>query len=221
MKKVGGLLLIASFILIACSSEVEGPREEDREESFSQEQSPEGNSNSEEAGSERAEGNDQEEKRSLNKAEAEEVMNDYKSTFMEVAENADQQGKVANYHSKEELLTYFTSIMSQELARWFADTYFVEKNDELYIKAMDAPTWLDNESEFKLKKVNDQQYKVIQERDNEFIGHLNMIYVLLLQDEKWIVDEIQSEKLNRASNPISSEDKMTEEEAIATDRQKS
>ncbi|WP_100407416.1 LysM peptidoglycan-binding domain-containing protein [Bacillus solitudinis] len=134
----------------------------------------------------------------LNHSTARNVMTEFKKSFMDLADNSKKDGEITNLDSKEELVSYFTAIMSEELATWFADTYFREENNILYIKAMDAPTWLQTDQPFTLEKVNDTEYKVIQERNNALIGHVNMIYILSLKDGEWIVKNIEREEIDNS-----------------------
>lgn len=141
------------------------------------------------------------------------VMEEYKSIFLGVAESADEDGKVKELDSKNELIAHFTSIMSEDLANWFADTYFQEEDGELFIRAMDGPTWLEQDQAYDVEKISEKEYEVIQERENELIGHVNMIYVLAYSEteENWIVQDIQSEDLDDSSDPDESNDEPNEE----------
>lgn len=156
----------------------------------------------------------------LDKSAALEVMNNYKNTFLEIAETSSQDGQVADYQSKQELIDYFSSkVMSDDLATWYAETYFREENGELFIQAMDAPTWLQEDQPFELEKVNDQEYRVIQERNNALLGHVNMIYILAFQGNTWVVKEIQQETMNQNEASSGDEPNVTKKEAVVKVRQ--
>lgn len=129
--------------------------------------------------------------------DAEEVMTEYKRTFLGVLEHAKENTdlKLTDFVTKEDLISHFKTIMSDDLAKWYAEAYFREEDGSLYFLAQDGPTWLKENEPYDVEKVNDEEYKVIQERDNEMIGHIKMIYILAYNGENWIVDEIQSEEI--------------------------
>jgi hypothetical protein len=129
--------------------------------------------------------NSEKQKNPILEPDAEQVLNEYKSTFMGLAENANDNGEITELESKEE---------------------------KLFIKAMDAPTWLVNNKPFNVEKINETEYKVIQERNNELLGHVNMIFVLSHNGESWIVKDIQQEELEDNKNSDINSN-ITEQEA--------
>lgn len=126
----------------------------------------------------------------------EQIMSNYKESFMKLVDNRDEKGRLSELSSKDEVITHFTSTMSKELAEWYAQTYFREENGKIILKAMDSPTWFVQDKEYSLDNVDERNYKLIQERNNELLGHVNMIYNLTYNQEKWIVDSIDIEHLD-------------------------
>lgn len=179
MRKI--LLLVFTLLLVvSCSSNESSSNNPSEDNHKDQEEEKTQNEN----------------EKSLNRPKPEQVLDQYKDTFMYIVENTEKDGKLTDITSKDELVSYFTTIMSKDLAHWYIETYFRKDGDELFLKAMDGPTWFKSEKPYTLEKVSDQKYKVIQERNNEFLGHLNMIYTLSLKDEKWIVSRIDHERLD-------------------------
>ncbi len=139
---------------------------------------------------------DEETNNTVPNLDAEQIMRSYKDSFMKLVENRDKKGRLSNISSKDEVITHFTSTMSKDLAEWYAETYFREEDGKIILKAMDAPTWFVQDKEYSLDKVDERNYKLIQERNNGLIGHVNMIYNLYYNDEKWIVHSIDIEQLD-------------------------
>ncbi|MBB5174237.1 hypothetical protein [Texcoconibacillus texcoconensis] len=123
------------------------------------------------------------------------VLDEYESIFMDIVDRAGEDGKVASFESKDDLLSHFTTVMSEDLAKSHVDMYFQEDGDELYILAMDAPIWLNEEEPYDVEEVSTEEYHVIQEHDNEMFGHVNIIYVLTFDGDNWVVDEIKQDEL--------------------------
>ncbi|RKL67348.1 hypothetical protein CR203_08210 [Salipaludibacillus neizhouensis] len=135
-----------------------------------------------------------EEEDSVSEPNAEEVMAEYKETFLEIQNQAkENEGNLPDFESKQALTSHFKTIMSDDLANWYTDAYFKEEDGNVSLLPQDGPTWLKETEPYELEKVNDEEYHVIQEWDNELLGHRFMIYVLTYNGEKWIVEEIQSE----------------------------
>lgn len=226
MKKLF-LLIFTTLILASCSQEEnrsEQPLENNNNQEVNNTQNDEGNNEQDVNDTQNDEGKNEQdvndtpngEAKSLTKSDSEQILIQYKDTFMNIVEKTDENGKVTDYDSKEELISHFTTIMSMDLAEWFAETYFREENDQLFLKAMDAPTWFVNDKPYTLEKINEQEYNVIQERNNELLGHVNMIYKLSYQGKKWIVSDIDLDRLD--TNNGTSEATFTEKEAVATVR---
>lgn len=130
---------------------------------------------------------------------SENVLEQFEITYWEVVESANSDGKVKDFDSKKALTGHFMRIMSPELARWHVETYFKEEDDGLYVIPTDSPTFFTEEKPYEVEKVDQRKYKVIQERQNEMIGHVKMIYILSFKEDKWIVEAIASEDLEEES----------------------
>lgn len=183
------------LLLSACSPVEEKTEQADRiENTENQEQQPEKEQNNDK------QKDDQNETDTVSAPNGEKVLRDYKQTFMTIVDNTTDRGEVVNYESKDQLIDHFKEIMSAELANWYADTYFKEESNRLFIIPKDAPTWLKEDQPFEQTKIGDEKYQVIQERNNEMLGHVKMIYTLTFKAEKWIITDIKMEDLNQKSD---------------------
>ncbi|QHS21841.1 hypothetical protein GWK91_02280 [Virgibacillus sp. MSP4-1] len=133
----------------------------------------------------------------LEKEDAIRILREFKSTFNELYQRSGDDQKVTGIQSLEEVKKKLETIMSAELAQWFTDSYFREQNGEVYVVAMDGPTWLQEDVPFDLEELSSTEYKVHQERDNELLGHRIMTYVLVYDEDHWIVDRMESENLDQ------------------------
>ncbi|WP_409252871.1 hypothetical protein V1502_02770 [Bacillus sp. SCS-153A] len=131
------------------------------------------------------------EDKELTKDEAAEILQEYEDTFL-VETSSD--GTVKNYETKEELLSHFTSIMSEELAQNYADEFFRKENGQLKLIATEPPVWLDPEMDYQLDKQNDTTYHVTQSKNSELRGDRKYTFQLTYKSNHWIVDNVTSEK---------------------------
>ncbi|WP_421383510.1 hypothetical protein ACOJQI_03245 [Bacillus salacetis] len=135
--------------------------------------------------------NEEDSSQDLSKEEAAEVLQEYENTFM-VKTSTD--GTVENYGTKEELLSHFKTIMSQELAQNYVDDFFRMDNGQLKMVATEPPVWLDPENDYQLNKQNESTYHVVQSKSSELRGDREYTFQLAYKNGQWIVDEVSSAK---------------------------
>ncbi|WP_456272369.1 hypothetical protein [Bacillus sp. AK031] len=166
------------------SAEDDQPSDEDQSNQDDQEQT-----------GDESQQNDSDENMSLTKDEAAEVLSEYEDTFM-VKTN---EGTVENYNTKEELLSHFKTIMSEQLAQSYLDDFFRMQDGELMMVATEPPVWLNSENEYQYNKENDSTYHVVQSKSSELRGEREYTFELAYADEGWIVDDVSSVKSGQLS----------------------
>ncbi|UOQ48553.1 hypothetical protein MUN88_21405 [Gracilibacillus caseinilyticus] len=194
MKKHLIVLILLAFLsvtLIACSQDTE----EDTQSSDDN-----GNTETIDATDDVDEAGDAESTFTLDENKATEVLNQYHDTVMRVINNADDQGTVSDFTTKEALQEEFMTIMSEELASSYVDQYFQETDGQLFVVPTEAPIWFKEDQAFQMQEVSKTEYEIIQEQTNELIGEVKMTYVLTSNDDKWIVQEVRTEDLGDTSN---------------------
>ncbi|WP_226037869.1 hypothetical protein [Aquibacillus saliphilus] len=129
------------------------------------------------------------------KSTAKKAMKQYRQSFVTIADAANQDGLITGFESTSDIMSHFTEVMSEDLASWMVDSYLKEESDGIYFIAKDGPTWLAEDKEFTIEQVNNDHYKIIQERDNELLGNIEMIFHSKLSDGDWIISEIDSKEL--------------------------
>lgn len=205
------MFLFVAFLLMACSENEsdENDNDNEMEEPVENEESPEEETESDEA-------QEEEEVPALTEDKAVQVLNDYRTTFMEVVENTDDEGALENYETKEELKSDFRTVMSESLAESYMSTYFEEEDGALFVVATEAPVWFEEDQDYSFEQISDTEFEIIQEQSNNLIGNMKMTYVLTLENENWIVSEVRSEEQtsnNNESNEQNQESSSGEEEA--------
>ncbi len=132
----------------------------------------------------------------ISEPDAEKVLAAYRSVFEELVEQTGDQGHLAMYNSSEEVEAHFQQAMSPQLAEWFVETYIMETEEGVFLLPMDGPIWLDKERPYEVLKITDTEYQVVQEWDTDYLGHVNIIFVLIHDDEKWVVHDLLHEDLS-------------------------
>ena len=128
--------------------------------------------------------------------DVEQILSNYKNNFLEVVENAREDRTLEDFQSKQDVIDHFTEIMSLELAQWYVDMYIREKDGELILESMDGPIWFEKDEPYELLKINENNYKVIQQPNNELLGEAKTVFHLLFDGEKWIVNELDTVEAN-------------------------
>lgn len=139
--------------------------------------------------------NDRSENKTLDKGKAQVVLEDYEEAFKKVISYTTKDGELKEYKTKAALKEHFAHFMSEEKATEMINTYFEMRDGALHVISMDGPTFLLTDKPYEFKEGENGSYKVIQERDNEIIGHANMIYTLVKTDGVWVVDQVEREEL--------------------------
>ncbi|WP_456276426.1 LysM peptidoglycan-binding domain-containing protein [Bacillus sp. AK128] len=138
---------------------------------------------------------DQENEDTVPEVDVAELMTEARETVDSIFESRNDELKIPNIESKQELVDHVRSFMSLGFSKWFAENYFEEKDDGLYVIPMDGITWLDTNTPYIIEELNEREVRVIQERETEMLGHRYMIYTLHYEDDHWVVDTIESEVL--------------------------
>lgn len=135
---------------------------------------------------------------SLDKDRAEVVLTEYEEAFKKVISFKDEQRKQKEFKTKEALVEHFEHFMSTAHAQYLADTYFREKDDGLYVIATEPPVFLKEDQPFTFIQIDDTSATIIQERENQLIGHVKMEYELTKKDNgQWIVKDVFSSEVDK------------------------
>ncbi|RIW28061.1 hypothetical protein D3H55_22315 [Bacillus salacetis] len=132
--------------------------------------------------------------RTLTKEQAAEVLQEYEKTFM-VETNS--EGTVENHPSKEELLSHYRTIMSEELAQGYLEDFFKTENGNLKMVATEPPVWLNPENEYKVNEQSDGTYHVIQSKSSQLRGNREYTFELEYMSGHWQVADVSSVKSGR------------------------
>lgn len=184
MNKIITTSLAGILLLGGCGTD-EGSTDESQSNNVEEEQEEQNTGDS----------NQQDQSNTLDKEQAQKVLESYRNSYEDLKK--EQNGKIQNYKTEEDLKEHFSKIMSQEHAQYMLDTYYEMKDDSLYAKAIDGPRYLHTDQPFELQKEGKGTYQVIQEIDNELRGHVRFTFTLTTNDSgSWIVQEVSSERLD-------------------------
>ncbi|MCD8508591.1 MAG: hypothetical protein LRY73_00875 [Bacillus sp. (in: Bacteria)] len=156
--------------------------------------------NGREPSDETKEDNDKEETKenddTIPNPDAENVLRDYRETTEAIFESREDDLRIPGFDSKRDMVEHVNSVMSLEHGRWFAETYFEEREDGLFVIPMDGLVYLVEDEAYDVEQLSEREYQVIQERDSEMLGHIKMIYQLVYDGENWVVDSVDSEDVS-------------------------
>ncbi|RCW77291.1 hypothetical protein [Saliterribacillus persicus] len=130
------------------------------------------------------------------------LMQKYEETFTALIDDSDQQGEISMYSSTEEVRAHFREVLSEDLTDWMIDTYLEDRDGDIYLIAKDGPTFLVEDQNFSIEEESENHFKIIQERNNELLGHSEMTFHARWDDERWVLDEIDYTSLE---NPDTAE----------------
>ncbi|MBS4198115.1 hypothetical protein KHA93_00385 [Bacillus sp. FJAT-49732] len=132
----------------------------------------------------------------FNAEKARELTSKYKQLFNSFAKEAEENNeKITSFASKAEIQQSFTGVLTEEFAASIVDSYFTEKDGNVFIIPKSGPAWL-SEKDFTVTKVEDDQYIVIQEQDSLTLGHVLLTYHFQNIDDNWLISKVETPNLD-------------------------
>lgn len=132
----------------------------------------------------------------LEKESVEKVLTEYERAFQGVVHDTSDTLKQNQYTTKKELVEYFQQSMSEELSTSLVNMYFTEKKGELFVVATELPTFLEEDEPFTVTINADGSATVAQEHNNDFMGHVQVKFILVKQEDRWKIIDVQHNYLD-------------------------
>lgn len=107
----------------------------------------------------------------------------------------DDNFKVQKFNSKKALADDLSNVMSESLAQNYADRYFEEKNNGLYILKKRGPVTLLPNNELTIQKVDENKVRISQTNENQRLGSYKLTVTYVKRESKWIIQDRKTEKL--------------------------
>lgn len=220
---VGASLVV--FALGGCGNEKEPPPEEDQNSNMEESQSNNGDENkdTEKKSSQDAKDSENEKKSdessnesdssskkgessnsgemnshkgpSMDKEKAKKVLEQYDKAYQYVVNVTEDKKEDNNFKTKQEAIDYLKQYMVEDFARPFVEDRFMKKDGEFTILGQGGPTNFAGDKPYSIEEVDEKTYKVMQERDNQMMGHVNVTFTLKYDGSKWIVNDVNRERI--------------------------
>ncbi|MFD1040178.1 hypothetical protein ACFQ3N_17535 [Virgibacillus byunsanensis] len=97
--------------------------------------------------------------------------------------------KVANYHTKTELLDDFKEVASRDVANEYIEYYYQEKADGLYIVPTETPPWFNEKNDYDVVQLENNRVKVSQNNTNDLYGSYTVNFEFTY-DSDWKITKI-------------------------------
>ncbi len=126
------------------------------------------------------------------------VLNDYNRIFDRIESEvnfnkfskANQGYPFKSISTKEELYNVYADIMTEDAARHFFEGYVNESDEGLFLIPKDGHPKFNEDANYDVKKVNDQQYELTSEHQSDLHGKMTMNFMFVKSDGEWKIDEI-------------------------------
>ncbi|MET3696809.1 hypothetical protein SAMN05877753_101616 [Bacillus oleivorans] len=103
---------------------------------------------------------------------------------------ADEQYKVQEFQSKEEIVAEAEKFLTREFAQEVADLRYEDKEDGVYIIPMDGPVTLDETKDYNLEKVSGTEYRLTQEQTSDLHGNVQLEVIFVKQADHWVIQDV-------------------------------
>jgi hypothetical protein len=118
----------------------------------------------------------------------EKIAKENASQFMEaLKQETDENYKVIHYSSKEQFITYLKNYVSEDVATYYTDGLYEEKESSLYIIPTELPPWLEEDQTVHITQLSDTSYRVYQKNASELYGDYEITLGYEYVDGKWII----------------------------------
>jgi len=102
-------------------------------------------------------------------------------------QETDENYRVLNYSTKEEYMTYLRNFVSEELAAYYTEGLFEERESSLYIIPTELPPWLEENEPVNIKQLSDTSYRVYQKNTSDLYGTYEITLGYEYVGGKWII----------------------------------
>lgn len=138
---------------------------------------------------------DSSEKEELTKEEATKVVQQYEQAISHTIDVMQDENPDNDYTSKEEIKKYYTDSMTEELAASNADSYFWTIEGQFEVKPRDGGIQLQTDQPYTFNQLEEEKYELVQERDNELFNHVKAHFIIVRENEQWVIKKISKEEL--------------------------
>ncbi|WLD92464.1 hypothetical protein [Alkalihalobacillus sp. AL-G] len=109
----------------------------------------------------------------------------------EIVQPADDEYKVMTFTTKQQLVEYLSQYSSPEIARYYVDGLYEEKNGELYIIPTELPPWIIMGEPADLTEVSEENYTLTQINKSDLYGNYKINLTFKEQDGKWKINDVE------------------------------
>ncbi|GAB3047437.1 hypothetical protein [Virgibacillus ainsalahensis] len=110
--------------------------------------------------------------------------------FMEILlQDIDENYKVENYDTMDELLNAFDQVAARETAEPYVHFYYTEESDGLYILPTETPPWFTKDNPYNVIQLDNNKAKVVQDNHSVFYDNYT-IEIEFTFDTQWKITNI-------------------------------
>jgi hypothetical protein len=110
------------------------------------------------------------------------------SLFMEaLKQEIDDDYRVVNFSTKQDLISHLKKFVSEEIAIYYTEGLFEEKDSSLYIIPTELPPWLEEDQSVEIKQLTETSYRVYQKNQSDLYGTYNITLGFEYIDGKWLI----------------------------------
>lgn len=127
----------------------------------------------------------------LTEDKAEELMTDFETRLQP---RVNEEGKVVEYDTIEELTTYVEETASTDLAKKLVKELYEEKEDGLYVKPDKLGPFLNPDKNYTLNKKSETSYELVQKNETDANGKYTMTITFKANEGTYEIANYQIDK---------------------------
>ncbi|WP_221566487.1 hypothetical protein [Alkalihalobacillus sp. TS-13] len=110
--------------------------------------------------------------------------------MQEVVQPTDENYKVEDFKTKQELIEYLTMYVTEDVATYYVDGLYEEKQDGLYIIPTELPPWIVKGEPTNLTKVDDEHFRLEQKNSSDLYGDYLIELSFKKEKDNWIIESV-------------------------------
>lgn len=133
--------------------------------------------------------------------------------------DTDDDYRVKDFKSKEELINNLSEIMNKEVAKDYVDIFYREDTDGVYLVPTEGPLLLNFDLPYELNKKDDTTYYAVQENETVLHGKYKLTILFKYSNEKWIIEDIKVdvENIGEEESEVQEPDEQEPEDNVNND----
>ncbi|WP_066186963.1 hypothetical protein [Gracilibacillus timonensis] len=157
----------------------------------------------------------------LTEEEASGVLTEYQMMYRDVISDAEEDGQLTNYSSTETIKEELLTVLTEKYADTVISDFFQKEDDIVSTDPLKQPVWLDEELEYSLEQITEEEYALTQEQTASSNDLIQVTYVISWEEDKWRISDFYQQDVEDESTTVEQHEDNSNQSAEGSDSEDS